>query len=54
MDGQGNGLVIRMDIVTRVKLEIAMQLLITEISMLIKQANLKMDELTSLIYNHND
>ena len=49
MDRQSNGLVIRMDIVTRMHLEIAMQLIITEICMLIKQANLRMDELTILM-----
>ena len=40
---------ISMDIVTRMHLEIAIQLIITEISTLIKQANLRMDELTNLM-----
>ena len=48
MDRQGNGLV-KMDIVTRMHLEIAVQLIITEMCMLIKQANLRMDELTILM-----
>ena len=40
---------ISMDITTRMHLEIAIQLIITEIGMLIKQANLRMDELNKLM-----
>ena len=40
---------ISMDIVTRMHLEIAIQLLITEITTLIKQTNLRMDELNILM-----
>ena len=40
---------ISMDIVTRMHLEIAIQLIITEITTLIKQTNLRMDELNNLM-----
>ena len=46
MDRQGDRMVtIRMNIVERIQLEIAMQLLITEIRVLVRQINEKSDQL---------
>lgn len=50
MDGQSDGLV-KMDIVTRMQLEIAMQLLITEILWHVRQASQKLDEFMKLKEN---